>query len=43
MVTITDAQNQANTLQGLINSLGSAPDKNAIRPQIQTVWQRKDN
>jgi hypothetical protein len=43
MVSVTDAQNQANTLQGLINSLSSGPDKNTVRPQIQTVWQRKDN
>jgi hypothetical protein len=39
MSTVTDAQNQANAISTLITSLSSAPDPNAVRPQIQSEAQ----
>ena len=35
MVSVTDAQRSASSLQGLINSLATASDKEAVRGQIQ--------
>jgi hypothetical protein len=36
MVTVDDAQEQADLLQGLIDSLPSVDDPNTVSPQIQT-------